>query len=235
VAEGFGQKKDKTRKIEEINGRGLIFEKFFSLREDEEEMKQERGKGKKSNFIKPVEEAVQKIQLACRRKSIERVKDKRDQIEIDIGHRKGLLGIEKNNKAYDQSGQTNESQIKIDEVNTLLHQIKGGIDEFPLPVNLINDFLTGTGCYPEIFGDIYFVLCQAVVDGIEDIPLLDTSQIGRAVSFHFQRLKAICCFFPENAICRLFPGDFFVNVQTPQDEEDRDGNNSQISLFAHWA
>jgi len=101
MEEYFYQEKGKTGQVKEINSGRSFFNKFLPLGKNEEKMKQEGRKDKKGYSIEPVKHTVESIHFSCGGKDIERIEGQGKNIEIDKGHREGLLRIQENNDSYD--------------------------------------------------------------------------------------------------------------------------------------
>jgi hypothetical protein len=61
------------------------------LREDDEEMKEQRREDQKGDAVKPVEKAIQLVEPSCGREDVKGVKSQRDEVEENVRHGKGLL------------------------------------------------------------------------------------------------------------------------------------------------
>jgi len=100
MQEYFYQEKGKTGQVKEINSGGPFFYKFLPLGKDEEKMKQEGRKDKKSYSIEPIKHAVQGIHFSCRGEDIKRIEGQGKKIEINKRQSEGLFRIEENNDPY---------------------------------------------------------------------------------------------------------------------------------------
>jgi hypothetical protein len=218
------QEKKETRDIEKVDCRHFLFDDLLALRKDEEKMEQKRREDEQGNFIQPVKEAVQKIQFSCRGKDVKRVKDKTKKIEIKVGHGKGSFRVEKNNNAYNQGGQPDESQVKIGQLRSPEGQKKGREKEFSLPADLIFDFLSRYCRGPVAFSNINFVGYRQVIDGIEDVFLFNPGQISRAVWFDPYGCEPAGFFSPNDPVGQLFPDNFFIDIH-PSEHQDNGYEN----------
>jgi hypothetical protein len=115
--ENPAEKKYSGWKIENSTGRDDLFGKFFSFRKNQ--MKQKRRKNHKGDFICPVEGIIKKIKMPGRREYMKAVKGKRYQKKEYIREGKSFSCIQEHDKAYHQSGQPYQSQIKIDQAGSL--------------------------------------------------------------------------------------------------------------------
>jgi hypothetical protein len=111
-------------------------------------VKKQGRKDEKSRFVEPVEETVEGVHLAGRRKDIEGIESQRDEVKINIGHGERLAGVEKDNQADDQGDEADERQIEIDGMSSLLSQIKGGEHQLALTDDLIIDLDVPPPCLP---------------------------------------------------------------------------------------
>jgi len=148
VERNFRQEKSGGWKIQEKNQRGIFFEESFSLGKNNKEVEKQGRENEKSQFVEPVEEAVESVHLTGRRKDIKRIESQRNEVKIDIGHRERLAGVEKDNQADDQSDETDEGQVIINGRSSLLSQIKGGEHQLTLADDLIIDFDIPPSCLP---------------------------------------------------------------------------------------
>jgi hypothetical protein len=173
-------------------------------------------------LVQPVEDVIEEIHFPGGGKDVDGVESQTEKIKIEVGHRKRFPGVKKNNDADDQSGQSDQRQIKIQKAGSPLSQEERREEQLSPTADLILDFLARRPGCPMTLDDIDFAGDRQVVDGIQDISLFDSVQVGRSLGLDDRGDVPAVLLLPEHSVGWLLPDRFFIDVDPPQDEQDGD-------------
>ncbi len=206
---------------------------FFRWGKIRKKWRRRGGKTRKPSLVDDVEQAVEEVQVSRRRKRIKRIKGQGQEIEIDVWQGEAPARIEEDDESDDQGGQTHQGEVEIDKVDALLLEIERRRDDLALPADLVADLLVRVPGDPEGLEEVDLGLDGDVVDGIEDVPLLDAGQVGRAVDLDLEGREAVGFLPPDHPVRGFLPGDVLVNVDGAQYDKDEHGREGEVKLLFH--
>ena len=221
------------RQVDEREEGRLALEEPLPLGEDHEEMEEQGREGEEGGSVDPVENAVQEVEVPRRGEGVETIERRRKEIEIQIRDRQPPAGIEIDDEADDERRQADQGQVEKDEVHALLLEVEGRRDELSFPADLVADLLIDVAGDPERLDQVDLRLDGDVVDGVEDVALLDAGEVGRAVDADLEGREAVGALAPGHPVGRLRPGQVLIEIDAAQGDERQHRKEDRRYLRLH--
>jgi len=162
---------------------------------------------------------------------------------MNVGPAERPGGVEKDNQGDDDRDHADQGQIEINNVGALSDGEKRPRvgDHAALPVDLVRDLLPLLPNLPEVFDQVDFAPDddlaggEIVGDREENVALLQVEEISRPVLVDFDRRQTALFHGPDDAVGGFLVNDLAVNVENPQNDEDRQGDEKPDLPVFHGA